>query len=294
MLARLAQSAQLVEKALADYLPAPEGPHAELLAAMRYAVLNGGKRLRPALVLAACETFGGDPDQALPAACAVELAHCFSLVHDDLPAIDDDELRRGKPTVHKQFDEPTALLAGDALLAFAFDLLARELPAKGVSAESVVHCVALLGRAIGPLGVCGGEFVDIVAEGREFTETELDFIHERKTAILIEAALQLGAVIAGASEDQVAIARTYGHYLGLLFQASDDLLGEIGDEAKLGKPVGRDKALGKATAVRLLGVDGTRRRLAELAAFAREYAAALGELSDFFLQLVDFVVERES
>lgn len=294
MMEQLTRYARLAEAELEIILPPVEGPQARLHEAMRYAVMGGGKRLRPALVLASAEVFGGVTEQALPAASAVELVHCFSLVHDDLPALDDDELRRGRPTCHKAFSEATAILAGDALLALGFEVLALYQPQRGLSAETTVETLRILGHAIGSLGVAGGEFVDLEMEGQDVTAAQLEFIHLNKTAALIEACLLLGATVAGARTSLREAAGEYGRNLGLLFQLVDDLLGEVGDESKTGKPVGRDRELGKATYVRLYGLEGARAEAERLAGKARALAARFEPEEGFFHQLVDYVAGREA
>ncbi|MDG3006028.1 polyprenyl synthetase family protein [Paludisphaera sp. Pla2] len=277
----LAVHRRRVEDALAAALPeaAAEGEGdcpERLAAAMRYSVLGGGKRLRPVLCLMAAEACGATWREALPAACALELVHTYSLIHDDLPAMDDDDLRRGRPTCHKAFDEATAILAGDGLLTLAFELVAR-----GVEpADSAVECVRILAQASGPSGMVAGQMADLQAEdraeaGRDGSAAELEAIHRRKTGALLRAPLEMGAVIARAPEAwREALAR-YGRAVGLAFQIVDDLLDVEGDEAKVGKRVGKDSGHGKWTYPRFLGVEGSRAKARQL---AHEAVAALAPL----------------
>jgi geranylgeranyl diphosphate synthase type II len=226
-----------VDEALARYLPAedeaPTAPcPARLASAMRYSVLGGGKRLRPLLCLLAAEACGADPALAMPAACALEMVHTYSLIHDDLPAMDDDDLRRGRPTCHKAFDEATAVLAGDALLTLAFEVIATHVR----PAEAAIGCVRALAEASGPIGMVGGQMADLQAEGRpDGTLDALEAIHRRKTGALLRASLRMGAIVAGADEASLQALDVYGHAVGLAFQIIDDLLDVEGDEAKLGK-----------------------------------------------------------
>jgi geranylgeranyl diphosphate synthase, type II len=280
-----------VEEALSGYLPevlAGEGAAcpARLAMAMRYSVLGGGKRLRPVLCLMAAEACGGDGEMALPAACALEMVHTYSLIHDDLPAMDDDDLRRGRSTCHRAFDEATAILAGDGLLTLAFEVVAREVKPP----SAALQCVQILAEAAGPSGMVAGQMADLQAEGRTdilglarnggakvetmATLAALESIHRRKTGALLRAPLRMGAVIAAAPDSCVEALDRYGTSVGLAFQIVDDLLDVQGDETKLGKRVGKDSELGKWTYPRFLGVDGSRRRARQL---AEEAVAALGQ-----------------
>ena len=268
-----------VDEALARLLPRPdEGPEApcppRLAEAMRYSVLAPGKRLRPTLALMAAEACGADPAVALPGACALEMVHTYSLVHDDLPAMDDDDLRRGRPTLHRAFDEATAILAGDALLTLAFEVIARDVR----PAEAAAASLRVLAEASGPAGMVGGQMADLEAETRtDATVPALEAIHRRKTGALLRAALTIGGLAAGAPVAILDALDSYGRAVGLAFQVIDDLLDVEGDEAKLGKRVGKDQGLGKWTYPGLLGVDGSRKKAEEL---AEQAVAALGPLGD--------------
>ncbi len=278
----LDEALRRIEEALGGYLPevdltAGAGCPARLASAMRYAALGGGKRLRPVLCLMAAEACGGEVDTALPAACALELVHTYSLIHDDLPAMDDDDLRRGRLTCHRAFDEATAILAGDGLLTLAFEVIAREV--RPVSAA--LECVRILAEAAGPSGMVAGQMADLQAEGKTEVEgernqemggaetvatlTALESIHRRKTGALLRAPLRMGGVIAAAPGASIEALDRYGRAVGLAFQIVDDLLDVQGDETKLGKRVGKDSELGKWTYPRFLGIDGSRRRARQLA-----------------------------
>jgi len=264
-----------VEEALAGYLPgsSPVGCPSRLSEAMGYSLLGGGKRLRPILALMAADACGAGPEAAMPAACALEMVHTYSLIHDDLPSMDDDDLRRGRPTCHKAFDEATAVLAGDALLTLAFEVLAREVR----PAEAAARCVLALAEGAGPAGMVGGQMADLQAEGTpDATLGTLESIHRRKTGALLRAGLKMGAIVAGAEPAVLRALDAYGHAVGLAFQIVDDLLDVQGDEAKLGKRVNKDHGLGKWTYPGLLGLEGSRRHAAALAEEAVQALAPLG------------------
>lgn len=274
------QAAQLarVERALDEWMPA-QAP-AGLGEVMRYAVQGGGKRLRPLLALAACEAVEGAPQAALRAACAVELIHAYSLVHDDMPCMDNDVLRRGKPTVHVQFGQAQALLAGDALQALAFEILTPE-PSAAASADMPAAMQAalcrLLARAAGADGMAGGQAIDLVSVGLPLTEPELRAMHRRKTGALLLASVRMGAACAAHPLPAAALQAldTYGQALGLAFQVVDDVLDVTADSALLGKTAGKDAAAGKPTYVSLLGLEAARQLAADLLAQAENALNAL-------------------
>ncbi len=291
-----------VDEALTRYLPEVESDSssacpARLAMAMRHSVLGGGKRLRPVLCLMAAEACGGEPASAMPAACALEMVHTYSLIHDDLPAMDDDDLRRGRPTCHKAFDEATAILAGDGLLTLAFELVAREVQPP----SAALRCVRILAEAAGPSGMVAGQMADLQAEGRTDAESrpadgtlaELEAIHRRKTGALLRAPLKMGAAIAEAPEPCAEALDRYGKAVGLAFQIVDDLLDVQGDEAKLGKRVGKDSELGKWTYPRFLGVDGSRRRARQLAEEAVAALEPFGPRGDRLRGLALALLERD-
>ena len=286
-----AERLQRVEQALGRWVVA-DAP-AGLGEAMRYAVLDGGKRLRPLLVLAACEAVGGHPEAGLRAACAVELIHAYSLVHDDMPCMDNDVLRRGKPTVHVKFGEAQALLAGDALQALAFELLAPEdavFPA-GVQAA----LCRLLARAAGHAGMAGGQAIDLAAVGRALDETQLRDMHRRKTGALLQASVLMGAACGTADALARAALADYGAAVGLAFQVIDDILDVTADSATLGKTAGKDAAQAKPTYVSVLGLEPSRRLARELLAQALDALVRSGLADTRALQgLAMMVVNRDN
>ncbi len=270
-----------------------------LLDAMRYACLGGGKRFRPFLVVEAAALFGVPRDRALVTGVTLECIHCYSLVHDDLPAMDDDALRRGRPTVHKAFDEATAILAGDGLLTIAFDLLSRR--ETHPSAAVRIELVAALARAAGVGGMAGGQMLDLEAEGRfagtgplPLDEGAITALQSMKTGALLRFACVAGAVLGEASRDERAALEQYGTALGKAFQISDDLLDVEGDAATLGKSVGKDAAAGKATLVGILGVGRARARLAELVSEATAALARFGPNAAVLVAAARFVAERRA
>lgn len=266
-----------------------------LAEAVRYSLLAPAKRLRPVLVLMAAETCGGSLSQAMPAACAVEMVHTYSLIHDDLPAMDDDDLRRGRPTNHKVFGEALAILAGDALLALAFETLTREMAPPATAAA----CCRVLAQAAGPCALVAGQAEDLAweASGRELPPDaavkHLESIHRRKTGAMFLASLELGALAAQADAAQRAALAEYGRHMGLAFQIVDDLLDVAGDEAALGKRVQKDAGRGKLTFPGLLGVDESRARARNLVDAACAALAPLGAAAEGLEALARFVLERE-
>ena len=288
--ARLAAWQARIETALDRVLPPPDAEPARLHAAMRHAALNGGKRIRPALVYATGVAFGLEDASLDDAALAVELIHCYSLVHDDLPAMDDDDLRRGQPTVHIAFDEATAILAGDALQTLAFARIA-DAP---LSDATRVALLRELAQASGAAGMCGGQALDIDATGRRIDITELERLHAMKTGALMRASVRMGAIAAGAGEAERIALDHYADALGLAFQIRDDLLDIEGDSATLGKTAGKDIAQDKATFPALIGVEASRVRLATLAGTMHDALAALPGDTDVLAALARLVIEREN
>lgn len=278
-----------IDEALAKSLQLGPGCPSRLAEAMRYAVLGPGKRLRPRLVLMATEACGGDPRAALPAACAVELIHAYSLAHDDLPAMDDDDLRRGRPTVHVQFDEATAILVGDALQARAFELLATRIE----PADLAGRCCAELARAAGAEHLVGGQADDLAGSFPGAAADDLQQIHARKTGAMFVVSLRLGALIAGASHKQLQSITDYATALGLLFQVTDDLLDVAGDETAVGKKLGKDADRGKMTYPELLGVDESRRLAARLTDEACTALAPFGDSGHALAELAQSVANRD-
>lgn len=278
-----------IDAALDRLLPPASTPPARLHEAMRYSVFGPGKRLRPILCLAAAEATGGDPAAALTPAAAVEILHTYTLIHDDLPAMDDDALRRGRATCHIAFDEATAILAGDALLTMAFAWLADTRPAPPYSPADLVRELA---AAAGSTGVIGGQMADIAGEGQHLTLDQLTYIHTHKTGDLIRAATRLGAMTAGAGPDTLAALTLYADQIGLAFQIADDVLNATGTTAELGKATGTDAALGKMTYVAAYGVDGARTRAAAHVDEAKSALCRLPGPAEALAALADYVITR--
>jgi geranylgeranyl diphosphate synthase type II len=260
----------------------------ELAEAIRHSLLGPGKRLRPTLVVMAAEACGGTCEAALPAACAVEMVHAYSLVHDDLPAMDDDDMRRGRPTCHKVFGEATAILAGDALLALAFEILARDLQPPAVAAR----CCAVLAKAAGPCALVGGQADDLAGEFSDGGLAELESIHRRKTGAMFLASLELGALVAGATDQQRLALAEYGRRLGLVFQITDDLLDVRGDSAAMGKRAGKDSRRGKLTFPGLVGVEESLARSRLLVDEACAAVEPFGPRAECLQALAHRVLER--
>ena len=274
----------------AQALPGETVRPPRLLAAMRHGALNGGKRLRPVLVMEAANLFGRADDGVLQAACALELIHCYSLVHDDLPAMDDDDVRRGQPTVHKAYDEATAILAGDALLTLAFDVIAGE----AVHADAAVRLRLSreLARASGIGGMAGGQMLDLESEHRERTEAEIRQLQSMKTGALLRYACRAGAILADAPEADIDRLTRFGEVIGLAFQLADDLLDVEASAETMGKATGKDAEAGKATLVALWGTDRTRSELGRLVEEAETLLAPYGSRAAILSALAGFIVNR--
>ncbi|MGQ9859656.1 MAG: polyprenyl synthetase family protein [Thermodesulfobacteriota bacterium] len=283
----------MVEEALERRFPAMQGPAALLTESMRYSLLAGGKRLRPILHLASVEAVGGDPDACMGFACALEMIHTYSLIHDDLPSMDNDELRRGKPTNHVIYGEAMALLAGDALLTEAFRVIAQESLAGRLDPKAVLRATLELAQAAGAQGMVGGQAVDILSEGKPLDPDTLVFIHTHKTAALIRASLTTGAILGGAGQDELDRLARYGECLGLAFQIRDDLLNEEGDPKRLGKAIRTDRARGKATYPGLFGIQGSRDKLKDLAFEAIGCLELFGSEAQPLREIALYVVERD-
>lgn len=279
----------LVDGALADFLPEAPGAPEGLCDAMSYSVFAGGKRFRPALMIIVCDALGARREAVLPAACAIEMIHTYSLIHDDLPAMDDDDLRRGKPSSHKAFGEAMAILAGDGLLTLAFEVAAGS----PETADPAAICRELAAAA-GPAGMVGGQAADIAAEGHRGTLEEVDRIHMRKTAALIRAAARVGAIAAGAGVEKVDLAGRFGEKLGLLFQVTDDILDQTADTDRLGKTAGKDADAGKLTYPAVLGLDAAREAAGSLASEALTILEELAPRHKMLALLVEFVLNRSS
>lgn len=283
-----------IETVLSDLLPPVSGHDATLIDAMRYGALDGGKRLRPFLVTETARLFDVKRDSALRAGAAVEMIHCYSLIHDDLPAMDDDDLRRGKPTTHKAYDEATAILAGDGLLTLAFEVLSD--PETHESPAVRCQLVAALAKASGMAGMVGGQAIDIAAEkaNATFDINEITRLQQMKTGALIAVSCEMGGLLGKASKEVLTSLRAYTHDIGLAFQIADDLLDHEGTEEEVGKKVGKDADAGKATFVSLLGADQARQQASMLADQAIEHLSRFDQRADRLRDVARFIVERKS
>jgi geranylgeranyl diphosphate synthase type II len=288
----LAARRRSVDAALERYLPPAATYPATVHEAMRYSVFAGGKRLRPILVIAAAEAVGGRMEDVLPTACAFELIHTYSLIHDDLPAMDDDDFRRGRPTSHKVYGEAVAILAGDALLTHGLGLLAVNAEAAPVARDVLPRVLAEVTEAAGTPGMIGGQVVDIQSEGRTVSRETLEYIHTHKTGALIRGALRAGALLAGAGEGDVAALSAYGERIGLAFQIQDDVLDVEGSLATLGKTAGSDRRKQKITYPDYHGLSASKARAAALAREAQAALAPFGAAAAPLAALADFVVTR--
>lgn len=280
-----------VQAHLEEMLPTTSELAPELIEAIRYSVLAPGKRLRPILAYATCEALGGDAHLALTPGCALELIHAYSLIHDDLPSMDDDDLRRGRATCHRAFGEATAILAGDALQPMAFELIAQ---APGIAVDARIAMIATVAKAVGPHGMVGGQSLDLSSEGKQLTAARLEVLHRAKTGQLLRASVQVGALASGrADASALASLDRYGAALGLAFQVVDDILDVTGDVAVIGKTPGADQKAGKNTYPMLLTLDGARRKAEALLEQALEALEAFGPDAERLRQLAHFVVERD-
>lgn len=289
----LATRKALIDDALDGYLQPRSGLPATLLSAMRYSVFAGGKRFRPILALAASEAVGGDLEPVLPAACAIEMIHTFSLIHDDLPALDDAEHRRGKLTNHRVFGDAIALLAGDGLLLYPFELLST-VYGDGLATPAIaLRLIREVASAAGIRGMVGGQLTDLESEGEEPDEETLRYVHMHKTGDMIAASARLGAIIGGANERQLAVLTAYARNLGLAFQIRDDTLDAIGDPKKLGKTVRKDREQEKATYVALYGLHQARNMAVEVAEKAKSVLVGLKGEREVLRLLADFVISRD-
>lgn len=290
--AALAETADKVEAVLDDILSPDGAPEQRIYDAMRYTTLGGGKRLRPFLVAQSSALFGVEEMNALRTGAALELIHCYSLVHDDLPAMDDDDLRRGKPTVHKAYDEATAVLVGDALLTLAFEVAAQ--PETHEDAQVRIDLVDMLARASGVRGMVGGQMIDLEAEQKELNLEEITQLQQLKTGALIGYGCEAGAVLGRADDTQRAALTAYASDLGLAFQIADDLLDVEGSVEETGKAVGKDEDAGKETFVSILGIEGARDEAKRIAERAVAHLGCFDDKADLLRATAEFVVVRRN
>jgi farnesyl diphosphate synthase len=289
---QIRETAELIESALDAFLPCRTGPLGRVVDAMRHGALDGGKRLRPFLTIAAADMFGCLRSRSVRAGSAIEMVHCYSLIHDDLPAMDDSDLRRGRLSVHKAYDEATAILAGDALLTQAFEILAD--PKTHPDAEIRCRLALDLARGAGKEGMVGGQMIDIYAEQKSFDLAGIEELQRLKTGALIRCSAIAGGVIGEASDPEIAALAAYAEDLGLAFQIVDDLLDAFGDAERLGKPVGQDADMDKATFVKLLGAEGARDKARNLVASSKARLDRFGARAEPLKGAADFVFKRRN
>ncbi len=282
-----------VDSALDEYVPKVDGLTADLIEAMRYSLFAGGKRLRPILCMAGAEAVGGEGQHVLPVACALELIHTYSLIHDDLPLMDDDDLRRGKPTNHKVFGDAIALLAGDGLLTEAFSLMTSPVTTGEIAPDRLLEAIRMISGAAGPGGMVGGQVVDMQWEGKKADLETVKFLHTHKTGALIKASVVSGAIVTGAPEAQVRSVLSYGKKIGLAFQISDDILDVEGDSETMGKMAGADEEKGKTTYPSVLGLGESKKVQSVLVQEAVQDLKAFGERAEPLRQIAYYIIERK-
>lgn len=288
---QLKERIALVDSVLDKYLAIKDNPQKTIYEAMRYSVFAGGKRLRPVLMLSFCEMCGGDVNEALPFACAMEMIHTYSLIHDDLPAMDNDDLRRGMPTSHIKYGEATAILAGDALLNRAFEVVSAY---DGKYPERALKAINILALSSGTEGMIGGQVADIESEGRGITLDELRYLHLGKTGAIIRSACTIGTLMGGGNDEEIKAADEFAKNLGIAFQIQDDILDVEGTEEELGKPIGSDKEENKNTYVSLLGLEKSKELSKEYSKRAKDALAVFGDRAEFLKELTDYLVNRRN
>lgn len=283
----------LVDKALQKFMPRPSGLASDVIRAMNYSLFAGGKRIRPILCIAGAEAVGGSTDSVVPVACAIELIHTYSLIHDDLPVMDNDDLRRGKPTNHKVFGEAVALLAGDGLLTLAFNLMAGYGAEKEVEKKALLRVIDLIASAAGYKGMVGGQVVDITYEGKESDPAVVEYIHRHKTAALIAASVTTGIILAGGNKDEEKSINRYGQQIGLAFQIADDILNVEGDKGLMGKGTGSDKEKGKITYPSVFGAAESKKIQKELINNAIESLKIFDNRAEPLRDLARYIINRK-
>ena len=285
--AKLEAYVEKIDGALAEYLSAADNPQKKIYEAMAYSIFAGGKRLRSVLLLEACRICGGDEAEAMPFACAMEMIHTYSLIHDDLPAMDNDDLRRGRPTSHIKFGEATAILAGDSLLNKAFETMAQS------TSANALRAIGIIANSSGTEGMIGGQIVDMESEGKEIDLETLRYLHSLKTGAIIRSSCVAGAVLGGGDEEAMAAMDKFAVNLGIAFQIRDDILDVTGTEEELGKPIGSDKEQGKNTYVSLLGLEKSEELVTEYSAKAKAALAVFADKAEFLLAMTDYLVDRK-
>jgi geranylgeranyl diphosphate synthase type II len=293
LISYLKKQQSIINSALDKWLPKPEGLAGPVIEAMRYSLMSGGKRVRPILLLAGAQAVNGNQKELLPVACAIECIHTYSLIHDDLPAMDNDDLRRGRLTCHKVYNEAIAMLAGDGLLTYAFELMCNPELTQNISSSLLNKAIFLLSRAAGVHGMVGGQTVDILMEGCEINTETLSFIHSRKTGALIGVSVEIGALLGKGNQKEIIHLKKYGEYLGLAFQIKDDLLDVEGDQNVLGKPVGSDDRNLKATYPALLGLKETKKKAQELLKKSLSELESFDEGAEPLRSIARYVIERD-
>ena len=284
----------LVDKALKKFMPKPSGLASDVIRAMNYSLFAGGKRIRPILCIAGAEAVGGSADSVVPVACAIELIHTYSLIHDDLPVMDNDDFRRGKPTNHKVFGEAVALLAGDGLLTLAFNLMAGYGAEKEVEKKALLRVIDLIASAAGYKGMVGGQVVDITYEGKEPDANVVEYIHRHKTAALIAASVTAGSILAEGNKDEEKSINRYGQQIGLAFQIADDILNIEGDKKVIGKGIGSDKKRGKITYPSVFGTAESKNIRKELIKNAIESLKRFDTRAEPLRDLARYIIERKA
>ncbi len=293
-LSEFEKKASLINKALDQFMPPEDTFPGIIHQAMRYSVFAGGKRVRPVLTLAAAELIGGETKKIMPAACALELIHTYTLVHDDLPAMDNDDLRRGLPTCHKKYGEDIAILVGDALQSTAFELITRCWSEGGLPSDLVLTAINELSVSIGTLGVIGGQVVDTLSAADKVDKETLDYIHQKKTASLINIAVRLGAILSGGDSEDIKRLDLYSRHLGMAFQITDDILDVTGSEKNMGKPIGSDEKNNKATFPALYGIENSLVMAEKESEMALKCLEGYGQKADFLRETVKFILTRVS
>ena len=288
----LSKKVKEIDDYLQKSLPQQSEYPSEIFEAMRYSVFAGGKRLRPVLLLSACEALGGESEKAVDFACAIEMIHTYSLIHDDLPAMDNDDYRRGRLTSHKKFGEATAILAGDGLLHYAFEIMANAC-VKDCSNETVKTMQAIAHGA-GVFGMLSGQVTDVISEGKEIDEKTMYFIHKNKTAAMLQGALKAGAILAGATQKQIEIMEQAGEKIGVAFQIADDILDITSTLEELGKPVHSDEKNEKNTYVTMYGIEKSQQMVETLSQEAISLFQTLGEKADFLIELTKYLIDRKN